>query len=315
MKNKIKKAWKDFHESGKYICDRSSLISMVSLAYIIRKDFIPIISEAINNNLLTPYYCEKYEDKENKFLCKKQIFYEHFCHYAFYLDNYYFLLDEVINLEQCYNLISNNVLSPLMPTGDNYTTEKNITKVLNRTILKSSVYYNLNSNPYERYLPFDLLVAIFSIFYNIYQLIRALYNKRFFFKKKKYEADEEDLYKILFLFEDVDITNKNLINKDDFPMLSFLTSKDPKILENYLNTHKELSNEEQSEMVFYLSFCYNNTQLGNIIKKPQPTEDAPKQAGSRLFGYFVKQIQKRKYENPNEIFPLLMKELDKLAEM
>lgn len=314
MKNKIKKAWKDFHESGKYLCDRSSLISMVSLAYIIRKDFISIISEAINNNLLTPYYCEKYEDKENVFLCKKQTFYEHFWHYPFYLDNYYFLLDEVINLEQCYNVISNNVLSPLMPTGDNYTTEENIIKVLNRTILKSSVYYNLNPNPYERYLPFDLIIAIFSIFYNIYQIIRALHNKRFFFKRKKYELNEEDLYKILFLFEDLDIENKALINKDDFPMLSFLTLKDPAILEDYFNTHKDFSKEEQLEIAFYLSFCYNNTQLGNTIKNPQPTKDAPKQAGSKLFCDFVKQIKKREYENPDEIFPLLMKELGKLTE-
>lgn len=313
MKDKIKKFLKDFHESGKYLCDRSSLISMVSLAYIIRKDFISIISEAINNNLLTPYYCEKYEDKENMLLCNKQTFYTHFLHYPFYFDNYYFLLDEVINLEQCYNVISNNILSPLMPTGDNYTTEKNITKVLNRTILKSSVYYSYSSNPYERDFFMDFLIVIFSMFYNIYQIIKALYNKRFFYKKKNYLPDDEDIYKILFIFEDVDIPNNTLINKDEYPIFSFLTLKDPGILEDYVNTHEELSKEEQNEIAFYFSFCYHNAEIGNIIKKPQQTDDAPKQAGSKLFCDFVAHIKKRKYENPNEVFPLLMKELEELA--
>lgn len=64
MKNKIKKVWKKFQEKNGYLCERSSLISMVSLAYIIKKDFVLIVSEAINNNILTPYYCTKYEEKE-----------------------------------------------------------------------------------------------------------------------------------------------------------------------------------------------------------------------------------------------------------
>ena len=314
MKQKIKQFFKEYNERGKYLCERSSLISMVSLAYILKKDFALIISSAIKNNLLTPYYCVKYDEKEGEeiLLCKKQIFYKNFIHYIFYLDNYYFSLDEVIQLENYYNIISNNFLSPFIPLGDNYTTEKNITKVLNRTITESSDYYKYSLNPYEKYFMCDLTIAIFSGCYNIYSIIKACYNKRLFFKKRKYELNEDDFNKILFLFEYFAKENETLINKDNYPILFFLISKDPAILEEYVRTRNELSDEEEREIAFYLSFVYDNTAIGNIIKNPVQTKDAPKQAGSKLFCAFAQTIKGRTYENPNDIFPILIKELTKL---
>ncbi len=99
MKNKIKKVWKKFREKEGYFCKRSSLISMVSLAYIIKKDFVLIVSETIKNNILTPYYCTKYEEKEGEdiFLCKKQTFYTGLAHYSLFIGNYYFSLEDIIN--------------------------------------------------------------------------------------------------------------------------------------------------------------------------------------------------------------------------
>ena len=316
MKQKIKQFFKEYNENGKYLCERSSLISMVSLAYILKKDFALIISSAIENNLLTPYYCVKYDENEGeeRLLCKKQKFYKNFIHYAFYLDNYYFSLDEVIQLENYYNIISNNFLSPFIPLGDNYTTEKNITKVLNRTIAKSSIYYEDRVEPYEKFIICELIIIIFFVFYNSYSIIKALYNKRLFYKKRKYELDENDFYKILSLFEYFAKKNEALIDKDNYPILFFLISKDPTILEEYVSTYNELSQEEKREITFYLSFIYDNTTIGNIMKNPVQTKDAPKQAGSKLFCAFAQTIKERKYENPKDIFPILIKELTKLVD-
>lgn len=312
MKNKIKKVWKKFREKEGYFCKRSSLISMVSLAYIIKKDFVLIVSEAIKNNILTPYYCTKYEEKEEEdiFLCKKQTFYTGLAHYSLFLGNYYFSLEDIINLEKNYHIITNNFFTKMIPTEENITTEKNIEKILRKTIRKSSIPL-LSSTPTEdkfgESLFYLFLGIILLLCWFVCLIIRTLR------EKKEYLIEESDFNNLRFLFEDVAKTNKNLINGDDFPMLSFLISKDPKILEDYVNTHEELSKEEQSEMAFYFSFCYKNAEFGNIIKTPMQTKDAPKQAGSKLFGSFVNQIQKRKYESPNEIFPLLVKEVVKLT--
>jgi|GEM_PF-2623319 hypothetical protein len=309
MKQKIKQIWKKFQARGGYFYERSALISMVSLAYIINKDFVLIASEAIKNNILVPYYCVKYEEKdgEDVYLCKKKTFYT--ClNYSSSIENYYFLLDDVINLERMYNIVSNNFSVKMRPTEENITTPQNIRKILKRTLRKISIPWQ-SSTPQDNFSEF-----LFNLFLIMVLLSSCCYNfiKRHLTGKKQYLLEESDEKKIMYLFEEQTVKFRKLITAEEFPILYYINTLDITVLENFIKTHPELTKTEIGELVFYFSFQLTNEEIAEKFKVLFPDKSVSKQSGSRYFKSFKDEITDRKYKIFADIFPLQAKEQETL---